>query len=101
MSLARPLPLFLLPWILLAGCQALPHRLPDAGASPRRQSSAETRQALERAQQQAGAARQASAIDPETEELLRQAEQAAGRGNNPRAQSLARQAEARASQALD
>lgn len=63
-------------------------------------SSAETRIALAKARQQQQAAQKATPGYQDRDRLLAQAEQAAREGNNPRAQSLARQAGARADTAV-
>lgn len=61
----------------------------------------ETQRAVLQARQRMKAAQQAAARDAEAERLLRLAEQAAREGNNPRAQSLARQASSRADYAVE
>ena len=113
--MSRPLlPLCIL--LLLHGCASAPVSLFDRPAPERSvrvvpltdgtppaavAASAETRSAVAKARQQVQAAQKAVPDYRDQDRLLALAEQAAQEGNNPRAQSLARQAAARADYAID
>lgn len=109
-----PLPLLLL-LALLQGCATAPARvsvfdraaatrpvrivaLYDGKAAP---ASTETRTALAKARQQVQAAQKIVPVYQDRQRLFSLAEQAANEGNNPRAQSLARQAGSRADFAVE
>ncbi|MES2682424.1 MAG: LysM peptidoglycan-binding domain-containing protein [Pseudomonadota bacterium] len=109
MSLRTPL---LCLALLLQGCATPPVSLFDSPASavrvvplddgrPVAAPSEETRIALARARQQVQVAQKSAPDYRDRERLLAAAEQAAREGNNPRAQSLARQAGNRADYATD
>lgn len=90
---------------LLQACASAP---PSVFEAPRRSvaivpldASPETQRAMAQARQRVKTAQQAAARDAESERLLRLAEQATREGNNPRAQSLARQASSRAAYAVE
>jgi len=90
--------------LLLSACAALPHELPSskgAGGSKSRSGGAATQRSLQQARKAVALVPPVVVADSEAATLLKQAEQAAAKGNNPRAQSLARQASASADQALD
>lgn len=100
-----PVPLLcLIATLAISACRVLPHELPSskgAGGSSSSRGATATRSSLEQARQAVAQAQPAITPDGEAASLLRQAEQSAAKGNNPRAQSLARQATASADQALD
>lgn len=93
--------------LLLQACASAPPSV--FGPQPTRRgvaivpldASPETQQAVAQARQRVKTAQQAAPRDTEGERLLRLAEQAAREGNNPRAQSLARQAGGRADYAVE
>ncbi len=108
--------LLLFTFALLHGCAARPVSVfdhPSATQSvrivplyggappPAAPASRETRIALAKARQQLQAAQKAVPAYQDRDRLLAEAEQAANEGNNPRAQSLARQAAARAEFAVE
>ena len=101
---------------LLQGCAATPVSVFDAPPAPRAVAivplyeggaaakavpARDTASALALARQKTRAAQKAVPGYQDQDRLLRLAEQAAGEGNNPRAQSLARQAAARAEGAIE
>ena len=92
------------PQSLFAGVAERPLRvvpLVDGPPPPPVTPNAETRKALALARQQQGAAIKVAPGYQDRDRLLSQAEAAAREGNNPRAQSLARQATARAESAVE
>lgn len=101
---------------LLQGCASTPTSVFDRPPAPRpvaivplfegrddtfAAASAQTRQSVAEARRKVEAARSSAAADPDRERLLPLAQQAAREGNNPRAQSLARQAGNRADAAVE
>lgn len=104
--MSRHLPL-LVTALLLQACASAPPSVFDTPA-PRRavsivplDASPETQRAVVQARQRVKTAQKAAPRDAEGERLLQLAEQAAREGNNPRAQSLARQASSRADYAVE
>lgn len=96
--------------LLLCACATTPertsHRTPAVDEQPSAAAAAvpaqaDTLAAVALAQQRVRAARQSLPDFRDADAVLRLAEQAAQAGDNPRAQSLARQAAARANYALD
>lgn len=103
------------PLLLLHGCASAPpvslfDRAPEAavrivplasGPATNQAASPETQRALAAATRQLGQTQRSLPRYRESDLLLQQAREAAAEGNNPRAQSLARQAAARAEGALE
>ncbi len=101
--------------VLLHGCASTPTSVFDRveseravrivplydGSAPPAAASAETRVALAKARQQTQTAQKIAPAYPDRDRLLPLAEQAAREGNNPRAQSLARQATVRGESAVE
>lgn len=119
--IAKPVNAVLILTLLLAGCSlargpnvlpvdtlpseaaSAPSNRPSASPTPKPPgaASAETLASVASARRQLAKAERAAGPMPEARSNLAAAEEAAVSGNNPRAQSLARQAEARADYALN